>query len=160
MPSGRLSPVLRRNRRNTMEFRPTYNIKINGSDVDKDGMPLAIETEDQCRGVLAFMIDDDSMRCRMYGESNRGDLARVLYLIKKEFGADVYDLADRVADILMEAEENVGSGEAETDPGSDELCGMPEGGEGLLGGVRGHGDTQDNDCAGAAGDQEADAAVL
>ena len=71
-----------------------------------------------------------------------------------------YNLAANAADMLMEGEDNVGSGEAEKDPGSDELRGVPEGGEGLLEGLRGHGDTQDNDGAGTAGSTEADEAVL
>lgn len=143
-----------------MEQRPTYYVRITGDDWDKDGMPIAIDTEDQCRGVMAFIIDGESMRGRMYGESSLADLATVIYVLKKEFGRKAYDLAAHAADMLMEGEDNVGSGEAETDPGSDELRGVPEGGEGLLEGMRGHGDPQDNGCVGTAGSAEADEVVL
>ena len=140
--------------------RPTYYVRITGNDWDKDGMPIAIDTEDQCRGVMSFTTGDDHVQSRIYGESSLVDLANVIYILKKEFGTEAYDMAAHAADMLMEGEDNVGSGEAETDPGSDELRGVPEGGEGLLEGMRGHGDTQDNDGAGTAGSTEADEAVL
>lgn len=143
-----------------MDKRPTYHVKITGDDWDKDGMPLAIETEDQCRGVMAFMFDDDHVCSRMYGESNVADLASIIYMLKTELGREVYDVAAHAADMLMESEDNVGSDISEKDPGRDELRGVPESGEGLLEGLRGHGNPEDNGRGGAEGESGADAAVL
>ena len=140
--------------------RPTYYVRITGNDWDEDGMPMAIDTEDQCRGVIAFAIDGETINGRIYGEYKLADLASVIHMLKKDFAKQAYEMAARAADAVIEGEANVGSGEAETDTGSDELRGVPEGGEGLLGGVRGHGDTKDNDGAGTAGSAEADEAVL
>lgn len=140
--------------------RPTYYVRITGNDWDNDGMPIAIDTEDQCRGVMAFAIAGETINGRIYGEYKLGDLASVIYMLKNHFSAEAFEMAARAADAVIEGEANVGSGEAETDTGSDELRGVPEGGEGLLGGVRGHGDTKDNDGAGTAGSAEADKAVL
>lgn len=140
--------------------RPTYYVRITGNDWDKDGMPIAIDTEDQCRRVIAFASNGKSINGRIYGEFELADLASVIYMLKNGFGAEAFEMAARAVDAVIEGEANVGSGEAETDTGSDELRGVPEGGEGLLEGMRGHGDTQDNDGAGTAGSAEADEAVL
>lgn len=140
--------------------RPTYYVRITGNDWDKDGMPIAIDTEDQCCGVMAYATDGEVINGRIYGEFKLADLASVIYMLKNEFGAEAFEMAARAADAVIEGEANVGSGEAETDTGSDELRGVPEGGEGLLEGMRGHGDTKDNDGAGTAGSAEADEAVL
>lgn len=140
--------------------RTTYYVRITGNDWDNDGMPIAIDTEDQCRGVMAFASDGETINGRMYGESKLADVASIIYMLKNEFGAEAFEMAARAADMMIEGEANVGSGEAEKDPGSDELRGVPEGGKGLLEGLRGHGDSQDNDGAGTAGSAEADEAVL
>lgn len=140
--------------------RPTYYVRITGNDWDKDGMPIAIDTEDQCRAVMAFAYGAEAINGRIYGEFKLADVASIIYMLKNEFGAEAFEMAARAADMMIEGEANVGSGEAETDTGSDELRGVPESGEGLLGGMRGHGDTKDNDGAGTAGSTEADEAVL
>lgn len=140
--------------------RPTYYVRITGNDWDNDGMPIAIDTEDQCRGVMAFASDGETINGRIYGEFKLTDVVSIIYMLKNELGAEAYEMAARAADAVIEGEANVGSGEAETDTGSDELRGVPEGGEGLLEGVRGHGDTKDNDGAGTAGSAEADEVVL
>ena len=139
--------------------RPTYYVRITGNDWDKDGMPIAIDTEDQCRGVMAFAADGENITGRIYGEINMINLTSVIYMLKNEFGGEAYKIAEETADAIIAGEENDNDDEAK-DSGRAELWGVPEGGEGLLEGLRGHGDSEDPDGAGAAGSAEADEAVF
>ncbi len=100
--------------------RPNYLVKITGNDWDNDGEPVCVDTEDECRGVLAFIVDDDSMLARMYGKCSVVDLVSVIYLLKAEFGTEAYDTAERAASMLIEGEKNA----AETDRECAELHGV------------------------------------
>lgn len=97
-----------------MEKRPNLLVKIDGCTWDKDGEPVMIETADQCRGVIQFTIDDDSVLSRMYGDVTVGDLGSVLHMLKQAFDADGYATAEKVAEAIaaFEAEKHETRAEA------------------------------------------------
>jgi len=97
-----------------MEKRPNLLVKIDGCTWDKDGEPVMIETADQCRGVIQFTIDDDSVNSRTYGDVTVGDLGSVLHAIKQMFDAAELAIAEKVAEAIAahEAESHDARAEA------------------------------------------------
>lgn len=97
-----------------MEKNPNFVAKIVGNTWDKDGEPIMIETADQCRGVIQFTIDDDSVLSRTYGDVTVGDLGSVLHAIKQMFDADELAIAEKVAEAIaaIEAESHETRAEA------------------------------------------------
>lgn len=83
-----------------MEKKPNFVAKIVGNTWDKDGEPIMIETADQCRGVIQFTIDDDSVNSRTYGDVTVGDLGSVLHAIKQMFDAAELAIAEKVAEAI------------------------------------------------------------
>ena len=83
-----------------MEKKPNLLTKISGNTWDKDDEPVMIDTEDQCRGVIQFTIDDDRVQSRMYGDVTLGDLATVLHMLQQTFGEEDIATARKVADEL------------------------------------------------------------
>ena len=89
-----------------MEHRPTLLVKITGNDWDAKGEPIFIDTEDQCRGVAAFIMDEGNTHGRLYGEFDAVGLASIVYMLKREFGEEAYKLAEHAANLLIEGETN------------------------------------------------------
>lgn len=96
------------------EKRPNLLAKIVGNTWDKDGEPVFIETEDQCRGLILFVMDEDSVHSRMYGDVCVADIGSVIYMLKESFGDKGYELAAKVADEITALANSAEAAQAQT----------------------------------------------
>ena len=106
-----------------MEKKPTLLVKIDGCTWDKDGEPVMIETEDQCRGVIQFTIDDESVHARTFGDVDIGDLGSMLYLIRQMFDDASMEAAEKAAAVMEDlgnaSEADIGREGMQKLPGQD-----------------------------------------
>ena len=89
--------------------RTTLLAKISGCTWDKDDEPVMIDTEDQCRGIIQFTIDDDAVHSRMYGDVTVGDLGSVMHMLRQIFGSEGMEMANAVADGIGKLAEQAGA---------------------------------------------------